>query len=141
MKGVIQLRRCACLTSFCSNKYSNTPLWEQSTRKAEVSKSIKNSLKARDCKAASLLNCQIQLINGLTDMVSVILEGSRHMKKGYLSHRQTAKAQASLHIRAVSPEPLLFAHTIKGVRGSFRQTAIALSGWTCAFEGFQTAQR
>ena len=29
---------------------------------------------------------------------------------------QTAKAQASLRIRAVSQEPSLFAHTLKGVR-------------------------
>ena len=45
------------------------------------------------------------------------------MRKGSLSHRQTAKAQASLHIRAASPENSLFAHTIKGLRGSFRQRA------------------
>ena len=39
-------------------------------------------------------------------------------------------------IRAVSPELSLFAHTIKGVRGSFRQRATSmalLNGWTCAF--------
>ena len=34
------------------------------------------------------------------------------MRKRYLSHRQTAKTQASMHIRTVSPEPSLFAHTI-----------------------------
>ena len=33
-------------------------------------------------------------------------------KKGYLSHRQTANAQASLCIHAVSPEPLLFARAV-----------------------------
>ena len=33
------------------------------------------------------------------------------MWKGYLSHRRTAKAQVSLRIQAVSPEPSLFAHT------------------------------
>ena len=67
---------------------------------------------------------------------------SRHMWKGYISHRQTAKAQASLRIRAVSPKPSLFSHTIKGHRGSFRQRAtsvILLSGRACAFKGFQTA--
>ena len=37
-------------------------------------------------------------------------------KKGHLSHMQTAKAQASLRIRAVSPEPSLFAHTIQVYR-------------------------
>ena len=34
---------------------------------------------------------------------------SRHMRKWYLWHRRPAKAKASLRIRAVSPEPLLFA--------------------------------
>ena len=59
-------------------------------------------------------------------------------EKMYLSHRQTAKAQASLLIRAVSQEPSLFAYTIKGVR----ETSLTIfSGWTCAFEGFQTTQR
>ena len=33
----------------------------------------------------------------------------KHMRKGYLSHRRPAKAQASLRMSAVSPEPLLFA--------------------------------
>ena len=32
------------------------------------------------------------------------------MRLWYLSHRRPAKAQASLRIRAVSPEPSLFAH-------------------------------
>ena len=35
---------------------------------------------------------------------------SQPMWKGYLSHMQTAKAEASLGIRAVSPGPLLFTH-------------------------------
>ena len=34
----------------------------------------------------------------------------------YLSHRRPAKAQASLHIRAVSPEASLFAHMKYGSR-------------------------
>ena len=36
---------------------------------------------------------------------------SHLMRLWYLSHRRPAKAQASLRIRAVSPEPSLFAHT------------------------------
>ena len=35
---------------------------------------------------------------------------SQLMRLWYLSHRQPVKAQASLHIRAVLPEPSLFAH-------------------------------
>ena len=38
------------------------------------------------------------------------------MKLWYLSHRQPAKAQVSLHIRTVSPEPSLFAHIKYGSR-------------------------
>ena len=43
------------------------------------------------------------------------------MWKGYWSHRQTAKAQVSLGIRVVSPEPWQFAHIIYGTGGNFKQ--------------------
>ena len=46
-----------------------------------------------------------------------------------------AKVQASLRIRAVSPEPPLLAHTSSESRGTFRQTARSLAplnGWACA---------
>ena len=53
----------------------------------------------------------------------------------YLSPMRAAKVQASLRIRAVSPEPPLFAHTSSESRGIFRQTARSLAplnGWACA---------
>ena len=46
-----------------------------------------------------------------------------------------AKVQASLRIRAVSPEPPLLAHTSSESRGTFRQKARSLAplnGWACA---------
>ena len=48
---------------------------------------------------------------------------------------EQAKVQASLRIRAVSPEPSLLAHTSSESRGTFRQKARSLApltGWTCA---------
>ena len=48
---------------------------------------------------------------------------------------RAAKVQASLRIRAVSPEPSLLAHTSRESRGTFRQKArslAALNGWACA---------
>ena len=48
---------------------------------------------------------------------------------------RAAKVQASLRIRAVSPEPSLLAHTSSESRGTFRQKARSLAplnGWTCA---------
>ena len=45
------------------------------------------------------------------------------------------KVQASLRIRAVSPEPPLLAHTSIESRGTFRQKAKSLApmnGWACA---------
>ena len=56
---------------------------------------------------------------------------SQPMWKGYLSHRQTTKVQASLHIGAVLLEVLLFAHTIKEIRGSFRQRVLDLIPLDC----------
>ena len=48
---------------------------------------------------------------------------------------RAAKGQASLRIRAVSPEPSLLAHTNSVSRGTFRQKARSLAplnGWACA---------
>ena len=48
---------------------------------------------------------------------------------------RAAKVQASLRIRAVSPEPSLLAHTSSEPRGTFRQKARSLTplnGWACA---------
>ena len=53
----------------------------------------------------------------------------------YLSPMRAAKVQASLRIRAVSPEPWLLAHTSSESRGTFRQKARSLAplnGWACA---------
>ena len=47
---------------------------------------------------------------------------------------RAAKVQASLRIRAVSPEPPLLAHTSSESRGIFRQKARSLAplnGWAC----------
>ena len=55
----------------------------------------------------------------------------------YLSPMRAAKVQASLRIRAVSPEPSLLAHTSSETRGTFRQKArslASLNGWACAVE-------
>ena len=52
-----------------------------------------------------------------------------------LSPMRAAKVQASLRIRAVSPEPSLLAYTSSGSRGTFRQKArsqASLNGWACA---------
>ena len=53
----------------------------------------------------------------------------------YLSPMRAAKDQASLRIRAVSPEPSLLAHTSSESRGTFRQkvrSLAPLNGWACA---------
>ena len=50
---------------------------------------------------------------------------------------RAAKVQASLRIRAVSPEPSLLAHTSNEYRGTFRQknrSLAPLNGWACAVE-------
>ena len=53
----------------------------------------------------------------------------------YLSPMRAAKVQASLRIRAVSPEPSLLAQTSSESRGTFRKKARSLAplnGWACA---------
>ena len=49
----------------------------------------------------------------------------------YLSPMRAAKVQASLRIRAVSPEPLLLAHTSSESRGTFRQKTRSLALLNC----------
>ena len=53
----------------------------------------------------------------------------------YLSPMRAVKVQASLRIRAVSPESPLLAHTSSESRGTFRQktrSLAPLNGWACA---------
>ena len=53
----------------------------------------------------------------------------------YLLPMRAAKVQASLRIRAVSPEPSLLAHTSSESRGTFRQKTRSLAllkCWACA---------
>ena len=52
-----------------------------------------------------------------------------------LSPMRAAEVQASLRIRAVSPEPPLLAHTSSESRGTFRQKTRSLAlldCWACA---------
>ena len=65
------------------------------------------------------------------------LQMGRVMRIWYLSPMRAAKVQASLRIRAVSPEPSLLAHTSSESRRTFRQktrSLAPLNGWTCAVE-------
>ena len=55
----------------------------------------------------------------------------------YLSPMRAAMVQASLRIRAVSPEPSLLSHTSSESRGTFSQKARSLAplnGWACAIK-------
>ena len=55
----------------------------------------------------------------------------------HLSPIRAANVQASLRIRAVSPEPSLLAQSSSESRGTFRQKTSSLAplnGWTCAVE-------
>ena len=66
---------------------------------------------------------------------SEILQMDRVKRIWYLSPMRAAKVQASLRIRAVSPEPPLLAHTSSESRGTLRQKARSqapLNGWACA---------
>ena len=68
----------------------------------------------------------------ISDVMSVL---DRVKRIWYLSPMRTAKVQASLRIRAVSPEPSLLAHTSSESRGTFNQKARSLAhlnGWACA---------
>ena len=76
--------------------------------------------------------CNILLV---TKFTFVDFQFGRVKRIWYLSPMRAAKVQASLPIRAVSPEPPLLAHTSSESRGTFRQKARSLAplnGWACA---------
>ena len=82
------------------------------------------------------------ILFSITNMVELLLLSHDHVcnmdrvkRIWYLSPMRAAKVQASLRIRAVSPEPPLLAHTSSESRGTFRQKARSLAplnGWVCA---------
>ena len=72
-------------------------------------------------------------------VVGIVAGGYSYMGRvkqiWYLSPVRAAKGQTSLHIRAVSPEPPLLAHTSSESRGTFKQKARSLAplnGLACA---------
>ena len=84
------------------------------------------------------LSCQL-LDNDIRVTAIVIFLVALYMDRvkriWYLSPMRVAKVQASLRIRAVSPEPSLLAHISSESRGTFRQKARSLAplnGWACA---------
>ena len=80
----------------------------------------------------------MKLYEGLIKIISsiyVLNNMGRAKRIWYLSPMRAAKVQASLRIRAVSPEPPLLAHTSSESRGTFRQktrSLAPLNGWACA---------
>ena len=88
----------------------------------------------------NLLVSIIQKLNHISNEVKFVELGfffilDRVKRIWYLSSMRAAKVQASLRIRAVSPEPPLLAHTSSESRGTFRQKARSLAflnGWACA---------
>ena len=70
-----------------------------------------------------------------TCTVYICYQMGRVKRIWYLSPMRAAKVQASLRIRAVSPEPPLLAHKNSELRGTFKQKARSLAplnGWACA---------
>ena len=86
----------------------------------------------------SLINSVIQEHKPSTNprlYLSLFYHMDRVKRIWYLLPMRAGKVQASLRIRAVSPEPPLLAHTSSESRGTFRQKARSLAplnGWACA---------
>ena len=82
----------------------------------------------------------VQIQNTIFPLISKLLFSlylGRVKRIWYLSPMRAAKVQASLRIRAVSPEPPLLAHTSSESRGTFRQktrSLAPLNGWACAIK-------
>ena len=83
---------------------------------------------------ANVQNCTFML-SFYCFFYSIFYQMDRIKRIWYLLPMRAAKVQASLHIRAVLPEPPLLAHTSSESRGTFSQKARSLAplnGWACA---------
>ena len=97
-----------------------------------------NLSKRKPCKFKTTIDMWLYGHNQM--IMNYCIEVTKHImdrvkRIWYLSPMRAAKVQASLHIRAVSPEPPLLAHTSSESRGTFRQKARSLAplnGWACA---------
>ena len=81
------------------------------------------------------VSCYIIVMPSLNKIYLTLSYMGRAKRIWYLSPMRAAKVQASLRIRAVSPEPPLLAHTSSESRGTFRRKARSLAplnGWACA---------
>ena len=90
--------------------------------------SCRGSDKQENCKCRNWINVFVASVRQKNYM-------DRVKRIWYLSPMRAAKVQASLRIRAVSPEPPLLAHISSESRGTFRQKARSLAplnGWACA---------
>ena len=104
---------------------------------------ITNSLLCLSCiriislSACDLFPDEMSYDSDTSKLSSHNIQVDRVKRIWYLSPMRAAKVQASLHIRAVSPEPSLLAHTSSESRGTFRQKARSLAplnGWACAIK-------
>ena len=83
----------------------------------------------------SITAVPIEILNFIKLTEILLGKMGRAKRIWYLSPMRAAKVQASLRIRAVSPEPPLLAHTSSEKRGTFRRKARSLAplnGWACA---------
>ena len=87
------------------------------------------------CQSYKMKSNWHNMSNAKDIVLNCLYDMDRVKRIWYLSHLRAAKVQASLRIRAVSPEPSLLAHTSSESRGTFRQKARSLAplnGWACA---------
>ena len=85
------------------------------------------------CSTAN--SCSEPFQSPIHSLLQPVTPNGRVKRIWYLSPMRAAKVQASLRIRAVSPEPPLLAHISSESRGTFKQKARSLAplnGWACA---------
>ena len=113
------------LIACASSEGSGEPAHPRSLARTSAARSYKQWVK-RNLKTES------QIPSEISDQTNRLGNVKRIW---YLSPMRAAKVQASLRIRAVSPEPPLLAHTSSESRGPLRQKARSLAplnGWACA---------
>ena len=116
----------------CQNKHNRKVLTNSMAMLSTMFKVVAEKNTELQKNSLSSIWCTYLIL--VLNTVTKISYGPRQANL-YLSPMRAAKVQASLRIRAVSPEPSLLAFTSSKSRGTFRQKARSLAplnGWACA---------
>ena len=118
---ILQDAKNCTLRQLCEGKFLGFVIWTKCQTWLSLIKHLCGyKTKVNHFMSQQITNCGNFYSCNLFQPLFFHLHMSQLMRLWYLSHKRPAKAQASLRIRAVSPEPSLVAHMKYGSRRKVR---------------------